>query len=182
MRALGRLMPTHETQYDPVSDYYAALGVWPHADPADILHAYRAAVKKHHPDAGGDPSGQMIRVINRAYAVLRDPVKRSYYDRSRHQYGLPPISSAGRPRRRRRRRRSLVRRFAAVAAAVVFIVLGALLLAVAVAGVKQGALGRAADRDRPDARRRSHEADQTPRAAASFGYATPFEPTGTPTN
>ena len=124
----------------------------------------------------------MIRVVNRAYAVLRDPVERSYYNRSRDQYDLAARSSAGRPRRRRRRRRSLMRRFAAVAAAAVFIVLGVLLLAAAVAGVKQGVLGRAADRDRPDARRRARDAEQTPRAAASFGYATPFEPTGTPTN
>ena len=175
-------MPTHETQYDPGSDYYAALGVWLHVGPADILHAYRAAVKKHHPDAGGDPSGQMIRMINRAYSVLRDPVKRSYYDRSRDQYDLAARSSAGHSRRHRRRRRSLTRRFAAVAAAVVFILLGVLLLAAAVAGVKHGALGRAADRDRPDARRRARDAEQTPRATASFGYATPFEPTGTPTN
>jgi hypothetical protein len=95
-------MPTRAVQYHPQSDCYALLGVPPDASPGDVLRAYRAAVKRYHPDAGGDPTGERIRAVNGAYAVLRDPVLRHEYDcerRRRLHAGLPV-------RRRRRRRRT----------------------------------------------------------------------------
>ena len=41
---------------DPAIDPYAALGARPDASPEVLRHAYREAVKKHHPDVGGDPA------------------------------------------------------------------------------------------------------------------------------
>jgi molecular chaperone DnaJ len=55
------------------SDPYAVLGVKPGASPAEIKAAYRALVKRHHPDAGGDDD--RILALNAAWEVLRDRVR-----------------------------------------------------------------------------------------------------------
>ena len=47
---------------------YAALGLEPDADSADIERAYRKLIKDHHPDRGGDP--ERAAEINRAYREL----------------------------------------------------------------------------------------------------------------
>ena len=57
----------------PTSDPYAVLGVTPEASPAEIKAAYRSLVKRHHPDAGGDP--QRILALNAAWEVLREQVR-----------------------------------------------------------------------------------------------------------
>jgi molecular chaperone DnaJ len=57
----------------PASDPYAVLGLTPAASPAQIKAAYRALVKRHHPDAGGDD--QRILALNAAWEVLRDQVR-----------------------------------------------------------------------------------------------------------
>ena len=49
------------------------LGVTPEASPAEIKAAYRSLVKRHHPDAGGDP--QRILALNAAWEVLREQVR-----------------------------------------------------------------------------------------------------------
>lgn len=67
---------------------YAVLGVSPVATAAEIKAAYRALVKKHHPDAGGDEV--KILALNAAYEVLGDVERRRQYD-SRH----PRSASAG---------------------------------------------------------------------------------------
>jgi hypothetical protein len=62
-------------------NYYAILGVSPTSEDAVIRAAYRALIRRHHPDA--DPSGdapERARAINAAYAVLGDPEKRARYD------------------------------------------------------------------------------------------------------
>jgi hypothetical protein len=49
---------------------YAALGLEPDADPADVERAYKRLIKRYHPDReGGDPS--RAAEINRAYRELR---------------------------------------------------------------------------------------------------------------
>lgn len=49
---------------------FAALGLEPDADPAEIERAYRRLIKQHHPDrVGGD--AERAAEINRAYAELR---------------------------------------------------------------------------------------------------------------
>ncbi|MFM7266859.1 MAG: DnaJ domain-containing protein [Cyanobium sp.] len=57
----------------PASDPYAVLGLTPQASPAEIKAAYRALVKRHHPDAGGDD--QRILALNAAWEALRDKVR-----------------------------------------------------------------------------------------------------------
>ena len=59
--------------------FYETLGIDPAAKPAEIKKADQTKSRKHHPDkAGGDDALQAE--INRAYAVLSDPVKRLRYD------------------------------------------------------------------------------------------------------
>jgi molecular chaperone DnaJ len=55
------------------SDPYVVLGVKPGASPAEIKSAYRALVKRHHPDAGGDPD--RILALNAAWEVLRERLR-----------------------------------------------------------------------------------------------------------
>ncbi len=62
-------------------DYYKILGLIPDADPAVIKAAYKALVSIYHPDRNDDKaSGDRIREINEAYAILSEPNKKSEYD------------------------------------------------------------------------------------------------------
>jgi molecular chaperone DnaJ len=60
------------------ANLYAVLGVNPAASAADIKAAYRALVKRHHPDAGGDD--KTILALNAAWEVLGDRERRRQYD------------------------------------------------------------------------------------------------------
>lgn len=59
-------------------DPYEELGVAKAASPDEIQAAHRKAVKRHHPDRGGD--GSRFDRIQRAFAILRDPEKRRTFD------------------------------------------------------------------------------------------------------
>ena len=67
----------------PESDWYAVLGVDPHASDEEIGRAFRAMARRHHPDAGPDPSQSRFSDVARAWEVLRDPSRRAAYDRRR---------------------------------------------------------------------------------------------------
>lgn len=72
------------------TDYYRILGITPSATSKQIKSAYRKLVKKHHPDLFATPAEKarataQFHQINRAYAVLGDPKRRSYYDQIRSQ-------------------------------------------------------------------------------------------------
>lgn len=62
-----------------VPDYYEVLEVSPRARQVVIEKAFRALMREDHPDQGGDP--RKAQLINEAYEVLGDPVKRREYDR-----------------------------------------------------------------------------------------------------
>jgi len=59
-------------------DPYAVLSVPRDASEAQIHAAYRAAVRRAHPDAGG--SAGAFRAVQDAYEVLRDPARRAAWD------------------------------------------------------------------------------------------------------
>ncbi|MFN3943526.1 MAG: J domain-containing protein [Allosphingosinicella sp.] len=60
---------------------YDVLGVTPGAEEVVIEAAYRALMKKYHPDQAGDgQAGRAATRINAAYAVLKDPTRRADYD------------------------------------------------------------------------------------------------------
>ena len=59
-------------------DPYAVLGVARGADEAKIHAAYRDAVRRTHPDAGG--SAAEFEAVQEAYEVLRDPARRGIWD------------------------------------------------------------------------------------------------------
>lgn len=68
-------------------DYYEVLGVWPTADEDAIKKTYFKLAKMHHPDVaaktgtGDDVDGGVdFKLINEAFSVLSDKVKRSEFD------------------------------------------------------------------------------------------------------
>jgi curved DNA-binding protein len=83
-------------------DYYEALGVSRDASAADIKKAYRKLAQKHHPDVSKDKGAEdKFKDIAEAYATLKDPDKRTAYDRlGRHAPGQdfqPPPDWGGQP-------------------------------------------------------------------------------------
>ena len=86
------MMTTDPT--DAQADLYAILGLDRYATQAEIAHAYRTLLRRHHPDTrtSGDPSQDALsdaalQQILTAYAVLRDPDRRADYDQ---RYTLRP--------------------------------------------------------------------------------------------
>ena len=81
-------------------DYYAILQVDPRAEPEVIQAAYRRLASKHHPDVNPTPEAmERMKLLNAAYEVLTDPVKRQIYDMSR--LGTKQQTVAGASTRRR---------------------------------------------------------------------------------
>jgi DnaJ-domain-containing protein 1 len=63
--------------------HYEIFGVERTATRNEIRAAYLALVKQHHPDVVGNKGGRTpdtVALLNRCYAVLRDPRKRAQYD------------------------------------------------------------------------------------------------------
>ena len=65
------------------TEYYDLLGVNQQADETTIKNAYRKLAMKYHPDrnAGDSNAEARFKEINTAYETLKDPTKRSIYDR-----------------------------------------------------------------------------------------------------
>lgn len=64
-------------------NYYSILGVAPTSEPEVIEAAYRALMKKYHPDKWNGQNAEAelrAKLINEAYSALRDPRRRREYD------------------------------------------------------------------------------------------------------
>ena len=62
--------------------YYELLQVTPTADLEIITAAYRALIRRHHPDRNPSPSADATtKRLNEAWEILSDPAKRAEYDR-----------------------------------------------------------------------------------------------------
>lgn len=75
-------------------DYYSVLGVSPTADRVVIHAAWKALLRRYHPDAnhGLDVSAR-AKEINEAYAVLGKQEARAAYDRSQPRPASRPYSA-----------------------------------------------------------------------------------------
>ncbi len=168
-------MYTDQIRYDPCRDYYEVLRVASYASQPELLRAYRRAVKEHHPDAGGDPSGRAVQAVYEAYAVLGDSYKRAHYNSSRNRYGRAPGRPGARePRAERVEFRHWMRRAAAI---MVSVVSGALLLIAVATGLRAARSPSLPHVEQRHANADALQADE-PRHA-SFEFATPLDPSDT---
>ena len=80
----------------PVDDLYARLELPIDAAAEAIEIAWRALLKRHHPDVAGDGSLETAKLINIAHDWLSDPLLRLRYDRARGtSRGRPSGSRTG---------------------------------------------------------------------------------------
>ena len=77
-------------------DYYEILGVDRGVDEDTVKSAYRKLAMKHHPDRnpGNKEAEDKFKEATEAYEVLKDPQKRSAYDRFGHA-GVGQAAGAG---------------------------------------------------------------------------------------
>lgn len=68
--------------HNEARDYYEVLGAQPSASAEELRAAFRASVLRHHPDRApsSDVATRRTSLLNRAWAELRDPVRRLHYD------------------------------------------------------------------------------------------------------
>ncbi|MDQ3990524.1 MAG: J domain-containing protein [Actinomycetota bacterium] len=85
----------------PQSDPYAILGVTPEATSAEITRAYRRLLRSHHPDTHQaiPPDPRKLTALLDAYRLLRDPHRRTVYDREHTPRPTPtrPLRRASTP-------------------------------------------------------------------------------------
>lgn len=79
---------------DRIPNLYELLEVSPAARSSVIKAAYRCLVQEHHPDRNpGDPdAGARMSLINHAYSVLGDPLRRARYNQ---KMGISGIERRG---------------------------------------------------------------------------------------
>jgi curved DNA-binding protein CbpA len=76
-------------------DAYRVLQVAPDCE-VEVLHgAYRALALKYHPDRDTTQrAARRMAELNQAYALVRDPAKRSRHDAARRRAAVPTIPTA----------------------------------------------------------------------------------------
>ena len=75
-------MPTTQRPRTETRDYYEVLGAAPSASTGELRTAFREAVLRHHPDRAqtSEVATRRTSILNRAWAELRDPLRRVHYD------------------------------------------------------------------------------------------------------
>ena len=64
-----------------MQDYYSLLEVQADASDKEIKIAYRKKIRKYHPDVNKNKEAEKIaKLLNQAYTILSDPIKRQEYD------------------------------------------------------------------------------------------------------
>jgi curved DNA-binding protein CbpA len=98
----------------PADDLYARLELPFDASAEAVEIAWRALLKRHHPDVAGSAADDLAKRINVAHDWLSDPDLRARYDRERHPGRRPgtrePSPRPGGPPRRRASRPPAPRR------------------------------------------------------------------------
>jgi len=74
-----------------LKDYYTILGVPRKANRKEIQRAYRAVVRKCHPDVCSEANSEHFTEVHEAYEILYDEQKRRYYDRCLAQSQRHPL-------------------------------------------------------------------------------------------
>ena len=75
----------------PADDLYARLGVPTDASPEAIEVAWRALLRRHHPDIAGPGGLEQAKRVNVAHDWLSDPALRARYDREHGlRHGIGP--------------------------------------------------------------------------------------------
>lgn len=101
--------PRGETLRTEPRDFYAVLGAEPSATAGELRAAFREAVLRHHPDRAttSELATRRTSILNRAWAELRDPVRRLQYDRDLERGSANtldwPLDAGERPRAQPRR-------------------------------------------------------------------------------
>ena len=97
-------------------DHYATLGLSPTSEDVVIRAAYRALIRRYHPDGNASTAAAArARAINAAYEVLIDPERRAQYDALRSSEAWPH------PPKRRSRLPAPSRLFAAACVTVLLV-------------------------------------------------------------
>jgi predicted Zn-dependent protease len=75
-------------------DFYEVLGAEPSATSEELRAAFREAVLRHHPDRSdaGKLATRRTSILNRAWAELRDPLRRLHYDRALERGGAATLA------------------------------------------------------------------------------------------
>src|SRR5829696_1202040 len=79
----------------PPDDLYARLELPVDASYEAVEIAWRALLKRHHPDVAGPTADQLAKRINVAHDWLSDPDLRARYDRERHPRRVPSRVGVG---------------------------------------------------------------------------------------
>lgn len=76
-----------------MADYYEVLGLNRNADSTQIRTAYKRLAMQYHPDRNpGNPQAEEIfKVVNEAYHILSDPLKKSRYDSRLNSQHTGPV-------------------------------------------------------------------------------------------